>query len=805
MDPEIPAEVRERYQVGALLGRGGMGVVYRATHPELDRPCALKLHTGPLDRQTVERVSREARVLSRVRHPNLVEIFDFGVAPCGPWMVMELIEGTPSDRFFATFVEGDVVRLARLACEVAGALAALHAESIVHRDVKPANIMIESGGRTVLMDLGLALDANSTRITATGGVVGTLAFMAPEQLLKGRSGPPADYFGLGATLYTLWVGRPGNDPRSIMESLSTMRWPGFPAVPGELAETPLGRAIAALTREDPGTRPASPAEVAALVAGTVPLDTRTAVRPRPAASHEVVPPNPLSPSELRSAWSPLRITAALVALAASAGFLLHRPWRAPAPGPATPALPEVQLAPSPEAPTGPAQLAAMRRRIAGLGALAGDPDPSALRAQAAAALQDLEALPEPLAMLLRVELWTHLARQTEDASRRNLVALELAFDQATRALRAGEALPPWVRLELLDAALPVFFELGDLERGEALVRRRAEPALREVRDSWRRQSSRERWEGLLATARMPENAAFLSPLRNRTTPISRDAEALPLAPHHPGGAEGAEPLAEALVPDAPEASALGPDPGALPELGALQALIDEAWIQDRPLALPSPWLETLVRPALEDPEHPAHDGLLLFPELLEAAAGAWTPEVELGVRRRSRSRAGLSGRRNSRRRWMRGRHAAAQRRLVELELTHGDPARGLRAVDGLYKKLRDLRPPWTLDEIRFLLDLWLLVDEATRGRGQDPALRRDSLRLGLHYLEAVDRLGGRAGRHQGERAVLRDRLRALDDAAPPAPWPLELPELSRPGRAFREDAFPSAPGTVRQRLDRLGP
>ncbi|MBL4846299.1 MAG: serine/threonine protein kinase, partial [Planctomycetes bacterium] len=193
------------YEVGALLGRGGMGAVFRARRRADGRPIALKIMSSQAN---PERFRREAEALARIAHPNVVRVLDFGEEAGGLFLAMEFVEGESLEerirRQGALPVE-DALGWTRA---LAGALRHVHARGVVHRDIKPENVMIREDGSACLVDFGLALTLDDDRLTKTGQVLGTLAYAAPE-LLLGRPeavGPPADVFSLGATLYALLTG-----------------------------------------------------------------------------------------------------------------------------------------------------------------------------------------------------------------------------------------------------------------------------------------------------------------------------------------------------------------------------------------------------------------------------------------------------------------------------------------------------------------------------------------------------------------------------------------------------------------------
>jgi eukaryotic-like serine/threonine-protein kinase len=205
--PQIPG-----YEVDAVLGRGGMGVVFRARHLRLDRPVAVKMmlagaYAGPREKA---RFQREAEAVAKLRHPNIVQIYDVGDVDGRPYFTMELADGGSLAQKLAGTPQ-PVRQAVALVATLAGAVQAAHACGIVHRDLKPANVLLTADGTPKISDFGLAhrLDGEAG-ITGTGLALGTPSYMAPEQA-RGRHdavGPTVDVYALGAILYELLTGRP---------------------------------------------------------------------------------------------------------------------------------------------------------------------------------------------------------------------------------------------------------------------------------------------------------------------------------------------------------------------------------------------------------------------------------------------------------------------------------------------------------------------------------------------------------------------------------------------------------------------
>lgn len=203
-----PAERFGRYEVRATLGSGAMGTVYSAWDPELHRAVAIKIVKNQLDHDALLRFQREARTLAQLAHPNIVAIHDIGTRDSSPFIVMELVEGEALSSEIARHAERPLQQKLELAAQVCDALAFAHRAQVLHRDVKPANILITSESRAKLADFGLARLQTSS-LTGSANVVGTPAYLPPEAFAGETIDERADVYGLAATLYE-WLsgGRP---------------------------------------------------------------------------------------------------------------------------------------------------------------------------------------------------------------------------------------------------------------------------------------------------------------------------------------------------------------------------------------------------------------------------------------------------------------------------------------------------------------------------------------------------------------------------------------------------------------------
>ncbi len=208
----IGKKLADRYEITAELGRGGMGVVYRAHDPRLNREVAIKLiPPTQLNADAEQRFEREAQVVAQMDHPAIVSVYDFGRHEGSLYFVMPVVEGSNSRSYFRgeSLPLGDILDLS---IQVAEALEYSHSRKVVHRDIKPENIMVTrddaDGVRIRVMDFGLARASTESRLTKTGTLVGTLAYLSPEQVSAKTVDGRSDIYSLGTVLYECVVGEP---------------------------------------------------------------------------------------------------------------------------------------------------------------------------------------------------------------------------------------------------------------------------------------------------------------------------------------------------------------------------------------------------------------------------------------------------------------------------------------------------------------------------------------------------------------------------------------------------------------------
>ncbi|HEX2272697.1 MAG TPA: serine/threonine-protein kinase, partial [Acidimicrobiales bacterium] len=250
--------VADRYELREQLGRGGMGVVWRAFDTLLQRPVAVKtLQIPPLledaEREALrQRVLREARAAARLNHPGVVTIYDVVEDADAPVIIMELVDSPTLAELVRRHGPLPPQRAAAVGSEVLDALVAAHAEGIIHRDVKPANVMVPERGRVRLSDFGVAALLDDPLVTTSGAVAGSPSYMAPEQATAEARGPASDLWSLGATLYYAVEGQPPFDRGTAIATMTAIvNEPHRPAA----RAGPLGPLIDRLLAKDPDHRP----------------------------------------------------------------------------------------------------------------------------------------------------------------------------------------------------------------------------------------------------------------------------------------------------------------------------------------------------------------------------------------------------------------------------------------------------------------------------------------------------------------------------------------------------------------------
>jgi hypothetical protein len=299
-----------RYALKTPLGRGGMGVVWRAHDVALGREVAVKEVAFPAGMPDAERdsaqarVTREARAAARLNHQGVVTLYDVVTHPGGVVLVMELVDAPTLAELVR--VEGPLApeRVAGIGAQLASALEAAHQVGIVHRDIKPGNVLVPPAGPVKLTDFGVASLTGDPRLTTTGLVIGSPAYMAPEQAQGEPTGPPADFWALGATLYFAVEGQPPFDKGASMATLAAV----VHEVPRPMRRAgPLAPLITALLAKDPEARPSGPKVRAWLgwLLVVAPAAPPTGAHPATGPGHAGPPaPAPSTPGPARTPTPP---------------------------------------------------------------------------------------------------------------------------------------------------------------------------------------------------------------------------------------------------------------------------------------------------------------------------------------------------------------------------------------------------------------------------------------------------------------------------------------------------------------------
>ncbi|MFD8594717.1 protein kinase [Kitasatospora sp. NPDC059646] len=320
-----------RYELGEILGVGGMATVYRGIDRQLGRPVAVKVLNGGLadDPRFAERFAREARLAALLVHPRIVTVFDSGVDQGSPYLVMELVHGDTLGRLIAEQGVLPVERAVGIAAAVLDALAAAHAQDLVHRDIKPGNIMITHDGGVKVVDFGIARAGSSSgqQLTQTASVIGTAAYLSPEQATAGPVDARADLYAVGCVLVEMLTGAPpftADTPVAIAFKHVTE----YPApVTAQRPDVPpaLDAAILRLLAKQPAERPADANAAAAELLAAVPAAPadRTAALLGGGAATQVLPPVPATvpPPPAHQPWAEPQRTSVLPPVMAQAPLL----------------------------------------------------------------------------------------------------------------------------------------------------------------------------------------------------------------------------------------------------------------------------------------------------------------------------------------------------------------------------------------------------------------------------------------------------------------------------------------------------
>ncbi|MEV0977252.1 serine/threonine-protein kinase [Streptomyces sp. NPDC049915] len=325
-----------RYRLDRLIGSGGAADVHRGHDLRLERPVAVKIFRAGADADMEERFHNEAVILARLQHPGLVTVYDAGRHDGRPYLVMQLIDGpTLKRRIAAGPLSTDAT--ATLGAGLARALAHAHEAGIVHRDVKPSNIILDTSGRPHLTDFGISRLLDATTRTAPGSLIGTAAYLAPEQVLGQSVGPAADVYALGLVLLECLTTRLEYDGAPLEAAIARLH--RRPALPGSLPEE-LAALLGDMTALDEGDRPSahecartltalagtagpghgpSTAAVTSVVAAEAPLRDPDTTRPGPPPASGAATPRGARGRRLVAGGAVALATAVAATLAVSDG------------------------------------------------------------------------------------------------------------------------------------------------------------------------------------------------------------------------------------------------------------------------------------------------------------------------------------------------------------------------------------------------------------------------------------------------------------------------------------------------------
>jgi eukaryotic-like serine/threonine-protein kinase len=326
--------LQSRYRIDSLIDRGGMADVYRGRDVRLERDVAVKVLR---EVEHERRFAAEARTLARLQHPNLVRLLDAGTDNGDAFLVLELLDGATVRELLG---DGPLAsdQVARIGADTTAALDYIHRRGIVHRDVKPSNLMLDDYGSIRLADFGIARLLGATRITGSHQAIGTMAYIAPEQLQGGEVGPATDVYSLGLVLLECLTGRRafGGPPAEA----AAARLSRDPHVPAELP-APWPGLLRAMTARDPRARPGAAAirdrigwtsdasTTAPLAAATAPLGAAPALRDGAATMPDNASRTAVSPTTVqrrrrrRWPWATGLLAGAIVAGALVAGLLAY--------------------------------------------------------------------------------------------------------------------------------------------------------------------------------------------------------------------------------------------------------------------------------------------------------------------------------------------------------------------------------------------------------------------------------------------------------------------------------------------------
>lgn len=274
------------YQLLEVIGQGGMAVVYRARQSRIDRDVAIKLIIPPYSKhpKLVKRFEDEARAVARMQHPHILPVLDVGVQDDQPFMVMTYVSGGTLTRRIATSGGMPLTEVVCIASEIAEALDYAHAQGIIHRDVKPGNVLLDAQGHAYLADFGVALLISGKSAEQDQQTPGTYAYMAPEVVYGAPASRASDIYALGMVIFEMLAGKRAYDVREKDELIAAMTAQPQPDLTEYRPDLPPGVRVAVMQAlaADPESRPARASSLALVLTRAAGMD-RLPCPPRPAA------------------------------------------------------------------------------------------------------------------------------------------------------------------------------------------------------------------------------------------------------------------------------------------------------------------------------------------------------------------------------------------------------------------------------------------------------------------------------------------------------------------------------------------
>lgn len=310
----------KRYRLERRLAAGAMGVVYEAEDTTLHRRVAVKLLNEALseDERFIERFRREARSSAALSHPNIASVFDYGQDGGCHYIVMELVEGKDLAALLRDEAPLSIERITRIASQTANALGHAHAADLVHRDVKPANVLVANGDKVKVTDFGIARAGGDSTLTAIGSVLGTAHYISPEQAAGQPATPRSDVYSLGIVLYEMLTGSVPFTGESMVAIASRHAAETVPTPSDARPEVPPGldTIVATATARDPRDRYADGAAMASALYGEVWTPAATVPLPTSSLGADAMRELPSGPVPLPTdRWNAQKVGRAVVVIA----------------------------------------------------------------------------------------------------------------------------------------------------------------------------------------------------------------------------------------------------------------------------------------------------------------------------------------------------------------------------------------------------------------------------------------------------------------------------------------------------------